>query len=128
MTDRRPAKSAATKGRYVIRQDGDEAELTYSITTPTLVIADHTGVPDSFRGTGAGLALLTRLVADARAGGFQDHAALPLRQRHAAQASRMGGCVRGLTPRPLRFHFGKIPSGGKDWPPAGVSVIEPQCR
>ncbi|MGJ8605043.1 MAG: GNAT family N-acetyltransferase [Marivita sp.] len=59
------------KGRYVIRQDGAEAELTYSVTSPTLVIADHTGVPDVFRGTGAGLALVTRLVADARAEGFK---------------------------------------------------------
>jgi predicted GNAT family acetyltransferase len=28
-------------------------------------------VPDNFRGTGAGLALVTRLVADARAEGFK---------------------------------------------------------
>ena len=60
-----------TKGRYVIRRNGEEAELTYSITSPTLIIADHTGVPDSFRGTGAGLALITRMVADARAEGFR---------------------------------------------------------
>jgi uncharacterized protein len=60
-----------SKGRYVIRQDGHEAELTYSITTPTLIIADHTEVPDAFRGTGAGLALATRLVADARAEGVK---------------------------------------------------------
>ncbi|WP_127104776.1 GNAT family N-acetyltransferase [Pararhodobacter zhoushanensis] len=62
---------AGTKGRYVIRKEGDEAELTYSITTPHLIIADHTGVPDSFRGTGAGLALVQRLVADARAEGVK---------------------------------------------------------
>lgn len=60
-----------SKGRYVIRRDGDEAELTYSIASPKLVIADHTGVPDSFRGTGAGRALVERLVADARAEGFK---------------------------------------------------------
>jgi predicted GNAT family acetyltransferase len=59
------------KGRYVIRHGDDEAELTYSITSPTLVIADHTEVPDNFRGTGAGLALVTRLVEDARAEGFK---------------------------------------------------------
>ena len=59
------------KGRYVIRKDGEEAELTYSIASPTLIIADHTGVPDSFRGTGAGLALVERLVADARAEGVK---------------------------------------------------------
>ena len=60
-----------SKGRYVIRKDGAEAELTWSATSPTLVIADHTGVPDSFRGTGAGLALVTRMVEDARAEGFK---------------------------------------------------------
>jgi predicted GNAT family acetyltransferase len=60
-----------TKGRFVIRQGGEEAELTYSITTPTLIIANHTGVPDSFRGTGAGLALVEALVAAARADGFK---------------------------------------------------------
>jgi hypothetical protein len=64
-------EAGATKGRYVIRKDGEEAELTWSVTTPTLIIADHTGVPDSFRGTGAGLALVTRLVEDARAMGFK---------------------------------------------------------
>jgi len=58
-------------GRYVIAHGEEEAELTYSITTPTLVIADHTSVPDSFRGTGAGQALVTRLVADARTEGFK---------------------------------------------------------
>ncbi|GLS86812.1 N-acetyltransferase [Cypionkella aquatica] len=60
-----------SKGRYYIRQNGEEAEMTYSITSPTLVIADHTEVPASFRGTGAGLAMLTQFVADARAEGFK---------------------------------------------------------
>ena len=60
-----------TKGRYVLRKNGEAAEMTYAITSPTLVIADHTEVPDSFRGTGAGLAMLTQFVADARAEGFK---------------------------------------------------------
>ena len=30
-----------SKGRYVIARDGVEAELTFSITTPALRIADH---------------------------------------------------------------------------------------
>ena len=60
-----------SKGRYVIQKDGDEAELTYSIASPKLIIADHTGVPDAFRGTGAGLALVTRLVEDARSEGVK---------------------------------------------------------
>lgn len=64
-------EAQGSKGRYVIRQGGEEAELTYSVTSPVLVIADHTAVPDSFRGTGAGLALVEALVADARARGFK---------------------------------------------------------
>lgn len=60
-----------SRGRYVLRRGGDEAELTYSITTPKLIISDHTGVPDSFRGTGAGNALALRLVTDARAEGVK---------------------------------------------------------
>lgn len=64
-------EAGRTKGRYLIRQDGDVAELTYSITSPTLIIADHTGVPDRFRGTGAGLALVQAMVTDARARGFR---------------------------------------------------------
>ena len=59
------------KGRYVLTVDGHEAELTYSVASPTLVIADHTGVPEAIRGTGAGLKLVERLVADARAEGFK---------------------------------------------------------
>lgn len=62
---------AGSKGRYVLRKDGAAAVLTYSITSPTLVIADHTEVPDALRGQGAGLALVERLVADARAEGFR---------------------------------------------------------
>ena len=73
------------RGRYVIRQNGDEAELTYSITSPARVIADHPGVPDSFRGTGAGVALLTQMVADARAEGFK---IVPLCPFVAAQLRR----------------------------------------
>ena len=77
---------SGSKGRYVIRKDGEEAELTFSITTPTLIIADHTGVPDSFRGTGAGLALVTHLVQDAREHGFKAMPLCPfvnaMRKRH----------------------------------------------
>ncbi len=72
MTEHRVEREhGATKGRFVIRLGDEEAELTYSITTPSLIIADHTGVPDSFRGTGAGLALVQALVAAARADGFK---------------------------------------------------------
>jgi predicted GNAT family acetyltransferase len=62
-----------TKGRYVGRIAGvdGEAELTFSRTSPTLIIADHTFAPDSMRGMGAASALVQRLIADARAEGFK---------------------------------------------------------
>ena len=60
-----------SKGRYVLRQDGEEADLTYSILSPSTIIADHTGVPDNLRGQGLGLLLAERLVADARAEGVK---------------------------------------------------------
>jgi uncharacterized protein len=61
------------RGRYVARVAGreGEAELTFSKASASLVIADHTGVPDSLRGTGLGRVLVERLVADARAGGYR---------------------------------------------------------
>ncbi len=58
-------EEAGSKGRYVLEQDGAEAELTFSILSPSTIIADHTDVPDALRGTGAGRALAARLVEDA---------------------------------------------------------------
>lgn len=60
-----------TKGRFVAVVDGHEAELTYSRTSPTLIIADHTGVPEALKGQGVGRALVEALVADAREGGYR---------------------------------------------------------
>ncbi|MEM9636141.1 MAG: GNAT family N-acetyltransferase [Pseudomonadota bacterium] len=59
------------KGRYLLVQDGHEADLTYSILSPQTVIADHTAVPDALRGSGAGQALVRRLIEDARSEGFK---------------------------------------------------------
>ncbi|RIA45549.1 hypothetical protein DFR49_0069 [Hephaestia caeni] len=60
-------------GRYVARIAGidDEAELTFTHRGPGLVSADHTGAPESMRGTGAAAALVDFLIADARHGGFR---------------------------------------------------------
>ena len=60
-----------SKGRYVLSRDGHEAEITFSIASPQTIIADHTGVPDALRGTGAGEALVAFMVEDARASGFR---------------------------------------------------------
>ena len=61
-----------SKGRYEARVDGRDGvgELTYSRMSATKIIADHTGVDDSLRGTGVGKALVERLIADARSEGF----------------------------------------------------------
>lgn len=61
-----------SRGRYEATVEDREGsgELTYSRVSPTKVIADHTGVDDSLRGTGVGLALVERLVDDARRDGF----------------------------------------------------------
>lgn len=62
-----------TKGRYVARADGidAEAEITYSRSSQRLIIADHTDVPDVFRGQGVGRMLATRMVEDARKEGVK---------------------------------------------------------
>ncbi|MEM6474546.1 MAG: GNAT family N-acetyltransferase [Pseudomonadota bacterium] len=75
------------KGRYVLRPEGttDEAELTYSRASDALIIVDHTGVPDVFRGRGYGKMLAERVVQDARAKGFK---IVPLCPFFRAQAQR----------------------------------------
>lgn len=88
MTDNAPQitrEQGPTKGRYVLNQNGAEAELTWSVVSPTRIIADHTFVPDAMRGTGAGLRLVERLVADARAEGVR---VLPLCPFVRAQAAK----------------------------------------
>lgn len=75
-------------GRYEARVEGrsGEGELTYRRVSPTKIIANHTGVDDSLRGTGVGKVLVERLVADARSEGFtivpQCSFVLALSKRH----------------------------------------------
>ena len=59
-----------SKGRYVVRNENGEAELTYSILSREKIISDHTGVPKAMGNAGIGKALVERMVADARAEGF----------------------------------------------------------
>ena len=74
-----------SRGEYSATVDGHKAEMTYSRTSPTLIIIDHTGVPDAFRGQGVGAALVLRGVTDARAAGKK---ILPLCPFAAAQFRR----------------------------------------
>lgn len=63
-------EDGSSKGRYFLNGPGDEtAEMTYSKVGAGQIIIDHTEVPDAFRGQGAGLRLVERAVADARAEG-----------------------------------------------------------
>ena len=78
-------EETGSKGRYVYSDGGAEAEMTYSRAGETLMIIDHTGVPDAFRGQGVGLALVKRGVEDARARGLK---ILPLCPFAAAQFRR----------------------------------------
>ena len=66
-------EQGTTKGRYIARVDGidAEAQLTYSRSSDRLIIADHTEVPDVFRGQGIGRLLATRMVEDARKEGVK---------------------------------------------------------
>jgi len=62
---------SGSTGRYEARVAGHAGvgELTYSRITPRRIVASHTGVDDSLRGTGVGKVLVERLVADARSEG-----------------------------------------------------------
>lgn len=75
-----------SKGRFFMRLDtGEEAEMTYTYVGNTQVIIDHTGVPDAFRGKGAGVALVSRAVEEFRAAGRK---VIPLCPFAAAQFRR----------------------------------------
>jgi predicted GNAT family acetyltransferase len=74
-----------SKGRYIATVEGHDAEMTYSRSSPQLVIIDHTGVPDALRGKGVGQALAAYAVDAARKGGWK---IIPLCPFMRAQAMR----------------------------------------
>ncbi|MGO4563737.1 GNAT family N-acetyltransferase [Rhizobium sp. 2YAF20] len=74
-------------GRYIATLEGHEAEMTYSRTSPKLIIIDHTGVPDALRGKGVGQALALHAVEEARRNGWK---IFPLCPFFRAQAQRHG--------------------------------------
>ncbi|WP_420006502.1 GNAT family N-acetyltransferase [Arenibacterium sp. LLYu02] len=80
-------QDSETKGRYAATLAGvaGEAELTLSKVSDTLIIADHTAVPDSMRGTGVGRALVERLIEDARAKGQRIVPLCPFVRAHATK-------------------------------------------
>jgi uncharacterized protein len=76
-----------SKGRFAatIETTAGEAELTISKVSDTLIIADHTAVPASMRGTGVGRALVETLIADARAKGQRIVPLCPFVRAHATK-------------------------------------------
>ncbi|CUX34563.1 GNAT family N-acetyltransferase [Agrobacterium deltaense] len=58
-------------GEYSATVEGHKAEMTYSRTSPSLIIIDHTGVPDALRGKGVGQALAAHAIDEARKGGWK---------------------------------------------------------
>jgi hypothetical protein len=62
-------ESDAGGGRYVIRVDGSEAEMTYSKVGGDKIAIGHTYVPPALRGKGLAEALVKRGIDDARAHG-----------------------------------------------------------
>jgi predicted GNAT family acetyltransferase len=65
------AERGTSGGRWFTVVDGHEAEMTYSRASATLIIIDHTEVPDALRGRGVGQALVLRAVEEARREGFK---------------------------------------------------------
>lgn len=63
----------ARHGRYVARIGGIDAhaELTFTRRGPSVISADHTGVPETMAGQGVARALVDFMLADARNTGFR---------------------------------------------------------
>ncbi len=78
-------EKSGSGGRYVATLEGHEAEMTYSRASASLIIIDHTGVPDALRGKGAGQALAAHAVEEARQGGWK---IIPLCPFFKAQVGR----------------------------------------
>lgn len=76
-----------TKARYAATVEGvaGEGELTISKVSPSLIIADHTAVPDSMRGMGVAKKLAERLIADAREKGQRIVPLCPFVRAHATK-------------------------------------------
>lgn len=78
-------EDGSSKGRYQMVVDGHEAEMTYSRASETLVIIDHTDVPEALRGRRVGERMVRQAVDDARREGF---AIIPLCPFAKAQIDR----------------------------------------
>ena len=60
-----------SKGRFVLTTPEGEAELTFSILSDALRIADHTAVPKALEGNGYAFKLVLHLIEDAKSKGYK---------------------------------------------------------
>lgn len=72
-------------GSYRAELEGHFGEMTYSRTSPRLIIIDHTQVDDALRGKGVGQALAEFAVVEARTNGWK---IIPLCPFFKAQVER----------------------------------------
>lgn len=90
-------EQSAMRGRYLIQLNGKptEAQLTWGQLGDDTIVADHTGVPDVYRGRGFGMLLVEHLVFDARARGTRVVPICPFVrsqfQRHPEWSDVFGG-------------------------------------
>jgi predicted GNAT family acetyltransferase len=82
-------EEGATKGRYVIRLDGHEAEMTYSKAGASMIIIDHTDVPAALNGLGLGGMLVRRAVEDARKEGKKVAPLCPFAKAYIARHAEL---------------------------------------
>ena len=78
-------QETGSHGRYSAIVEGHTAEMTFSRSSPQLIIIDHTAVPDALRGKGVGQALAAHAIEEARKGGWK---IIPLCPFMRAQAQR----------------------------------------
>ncbi len=88
-------QESGSGGRYVADVDGHEAEMTFSRTSPKLIIVDHTGVPDALRGRGVGQALAAHAVEMARQGGWKIIPLCPFMRAQAARHPEWSDVISG---------------------------------
>lgn len=87
-------EEGASKGRYLITIDGVEAEMTYSRANASLIIIDHTHVPDALRGRRVGEKLVRQAVNDARSEGFSIIPLCPFAKAHIERHAELQDVLR----------------------------------
>lgn len=85
------------RGRWSLPVEGasEDAEMTFSRSSDTLIMIDHTYVPDEARGQGLAKKLAERAVADAREHGWKIIPVCPFFKAIAERHDDWDDVVRG---------------------------------